>query len=380
MGAIFVSYRRGDSEGQARALSIELGELIGKDSVFMDVDSIALGRDFRLVLQERLASCDLMLALIGPDWLEIKDSDGNRRLDSPTDFVRQEIGAALKRNIPVTPVLVQGAQMPAEDRLPEDLKDLAFRNGFELSHTRWESDVRELVKRLGLSTRGSDGSTVAEVPSTGSTSSGSGNRESDSARTVSTGTGDGSVRARPSSGWSKVVLGAAAMLVLLVVLGYFLDSEDSSAPQALSERQQWSAYVTATEAEFVFPVDAEQTWRWNLTETPAQQDEYLWSVRIPAGESYEFQIYSEKEERDRPAEGDLKALLGTTFHAIFRGVDSVPEEDLSVEGTVEANSLILTVTGPELPTVFASHPQEATFEVITPGAPKQSWTVPIDYE
>lgn len=150
MGAIFVSYRRGDSEGQARALFNELAELVGKNSVFMDVDSIALGRDFRQVLQERLGSCDLMLALIGPDWLEIKDASGNRRLENPTDFVRQEIAAALGRNIPVTPVLLRGAHMPVPEQLPDDLKDLAYRNGFELSHTRWDSDVREMIKRLGL--------------------------------------------------------------------------------------------------------------------------------------------------------------------------------------------------------------------------------------
>jgi len=152
MGAVFISYRRGDSEGQARALSIELGELIGKDSVFMDVDSIALGRDFRQVLQERLQACDILLALIGPGWLDAKDPAGNRRLDSPTDFVRQEIAAALRRNIPVTPVLLQGAPMPPPERLPDDLKDLAFRNGFELSHLRWESDVKEMFKRLDLAT------------------------------------------------------------------------------------------------------------------------------------------------------------------------------------------------------------------------------------
>jgi hypothetical protein len=150
MGAVFISYRRGDSEGQARALSIELGDLLGKESVFMDVDSIGLGRDFRQVLQESLQACDIMLALIGPNWLEAKDAAGNRRLDSPGDFVRQEIASALKRNIAVTPVLLQDASMPTPDRLPDDLKDLAYRNGFEISHTRWESDVREMLKRLGL--------------------------------------------------------------------------------------------------------------------------------------------------------------------------------------------------------------------------------------
>ena len=150
MRTVFVSYRRGDSEGQARSLNFELVKLIGKDSVFMDVDSIALGQDFRHVLRERLESCDLMLALIGPGWLEAKDAVGNRRLESGTDLVRQEIAAALKRNIPVTPVLLQGAQMPPPERLPEDIRDLVYRNGFELGHSTWESDVSEMVRRLGL--------------------------------------------------------------------------------------------------------------------------------------------------------------------------------------------------------------------------------------
>ena len=150
MGAVFLNYRRGDSEGQARALFVELTRLLGKDSVFMDVDSIALGRDFRTILQERLGSCDVMVSLIGPDWLDAADPAGNRRLESPTDFVRQEIAAALKRNIPVIPVLVQGARMPESDRLPDDLRDLPYRNGFELGHSTWESDVAEMVRRLGL--------------------------------------------------------------------------------------------------------------------------------------------------------------------------------------------------------------------------------------
>lgn len=150
MGAVFVSYRRDDSAGQARALSMELAQLIGKDSVFIDVDNIALGLDFRQAIHERLESCDCLLALIGPDWIDAKDASGRRRLDSPSDFVRLEIAAALKRDIPVTPVLVHGAQMPQQELLPDDLKDLVFRNGFPLRHETWESDVTELVRRLGL--------------------------------------------------------------------------------------------------------------------------------------------------------------------------------------------------------------------------------------
>ena len=150
MGALFISYRRGEAAGEARALFNELAAILGKESVFMDVDSIALGRDFREVLHDRLASCDFMLALIGREWIHAERAPGKRRLDDPTDLVRLEIQAALQRNISVTPVLVQGAQMPAAEQLPEDIRDLAYRNGFELSHTRWESDLQEMLKRLDL--------------------------------------------------------------------------------------------------------------------------------------------------------------------------------------------------------------------------------------
>jgi len=104
---VFISYRRDLNAGDARALCNDLSDLLGSQSVFMDVDSIAPGCDFREVLKERLASCDLMLVLIGRDWLDAKDSAGQRRLEQPNDFVRQEIATALARNIPVTPVLLQ---------------------------------------------------------------------------------------------------------------------------------------------------------------------------------------------------------------------------------------------------------------------------------
>jgi hypothetical protein len=163
MGAVFISYRREDSEGQARALSLELVRMLGQESVFMDVDSIALGRDFREVLHERLGSCAVMIALIGPGWLNAKNSTGTRRIDSPSDYVRQELAAALKRDIPVIPVLLQGAQVPPPEQLPDDLKDLSYRNGFELGHGTWDSDVREMVRRLGLSASNTTGASLSRA-------------------------------------------------------------------------------------------------------------------------------------------------------------------------------------------------------------------------
>jgi TIR domain/Yip1 domain len=153
MAVIFISYRREQTAGEARALFNALVSRLGKASVFMDVDGIALGRDFRQVLHERLASCDLVLALVGRDWLDARTATGERRLDDLGDFVRIELETALAhKNTTVTPVLVQGAPMPTASQLPQTLSDFAYRNGFELSHNRWESDVQELIKRLGIGT------------------------------------------------------------------------------------------------------------------------------------------------------------------------------------------------------------------------------------
>src|SRR6516225_6014706 len=156
MSTVFISYRRENAAGEARALFNDLAERLGENSVFMDVDSIALGRDFRSALQQTTASCDLMLVLIGRNWADAKDEGGRVRLENPADYVRLEVEAALRRNIAVTPVLVQGAHMPAPEDLPAEIRDLAYRNGFELSHNRWESDVGEMVRRLDLDGRTGD--------------------------------------------------------------------------------------------------------------------------------------------------------------------------------------------------------------------------------
>lgn len=145
---IFLSYRRDDAEGQAGRLYGDLAQAFGEGFVFMDVAGIGAGLDFRKVIDKHVTSCAVLLALIGPEWLDAKDSTGSRRLDDPTDFVRLETAAALRRDIPVVPILVRGARMPRPEQLPEDLKDLAYRNGAELTHARWSSDVEILVKEL----------------------------------------------------------------------------------------------------------------------------------------------------------------------------------------------------------------------------------------
>jgi len=149
MRSIFISYRRGDAEGQAGRLFDDLAAQFGKTAVFMDVEDIEPGRDFRKVIDQHVSSCGVLLALVGKGWLTATDHEGRRRLDDPNDFVRLETASALKRDIPVIPVLVQGAAMPKADSLPDDLKEFAFRNAVELTHARWESDVQLLIKALG---------------------------------------------------------------------------------------------------------------------------------------------------------------------------------------------------------------------------------------
>jgi hypothetical protein len=146
--AIFLSYRRDDAEGEAGRLFDDLTAEFGTDKVFMDVAGIELGRDFRKVIDENVSSCGVLLAMIGKSWIDAKDEDGRRRLDAPLDFVRLETASALKRDIPVIPVLVQRGRMPRPEELPEDVKDLAFRNAVELTHARWDSDVQLLIKAL----------------------------------------------------------------------------------------------------------------------------------------------------------------------------------------------------------------------------------------
>jgi len=148
MRAVFISYRRDDSEGQAGRLYDDLVQRFGRDAVFMDVAGIEPGFDFRKVIDKSVASCSVLLALMGPGWIEAKDDAGRRRLDSPTDFVRLETASALKRDIPVIPVLVHAARMPRAEQLPEDLQELAYRNAVELTHARWDSDVQVLIKAL----------------------------------------------------------------------------------------------------------------------------------------------------------------------------------------------------------------------------------------
>ena len=138
---IFVSYRREDCPGTTGRLFDRLTRRFTRSRIFIDVDSIEPGEDFLKNVEEAVASCDVVIVVIGPRWLLSFDREGKRRLDSPEDFVRLELVTALKRNIRVIPVLAEGASMPGYGDLPEELKPMAHRNAIELSHTRFDADA-----------------------------------------------------------------------------------------------------------------------------------------------------------------------------------------------------------------------------------------------
>jgi glycerophosphoryl diester phosphodiesterase len=147
-GRIFISYRRQDSAYPAGWLYDRLADRFGPDQVFKDVDSIDLGDDFVETITNAVGSCDILLALIGQEWLDIAGADGTRRLDDPDDFVRLEIQAALEREVMLIPILVDGATMPRGDQLPPDIAALVRRHALELSPNRFRADTERLLETM----------------------------------------------------------------------------------------------------------------------------------------------------------------------------------------------------------------------------------------
>lgn len=155
---VFISYRRGDSSGHAGRIYDQLSTRFGDGQVFMDVDAIEPGVDFVDYIADAVGSCDVLVAVIGPDWLDASGPDGRTRLEDPHDFVRLEVSTALERDVRVIPVLVEGAAIPSERELPTPLTKLARRHALSVSDSRFKYDVGRLVETIdkvlaGKSTR-----------------------------------------------------------------------------------------------------------------------------------------------------------------------------------------------------------------------------------
>jgi len=145
---IFISYRRDDSGGYTLPLYERLSQHFGPEHVFKDIDTIPFGEDFVEHLEQAVGSCDVLIAVIGKQWLNATNDKHQRRLDDPKDYVRLEIQMALKRKIRVIPCLVGGATMPTQELLPKPLETLHRRRAFQISDTRFDSDLESLIQAI----------------------------------------------------------------------------------------------------------------------------------------------------------------------------------------------------------------------------------------
>jgi formylglycine-generating enzyme required for sulfatase activity len=146
MASIFISYRREDSAAHAGRLYDRLhAHFAGKHEVFMDLDSIEPGEDFVDAIKRTVAKCDVLIAVIGKQWLACVDEQGRARLQNPEDFVRVEIQTALDRKIRVIPALVGGALMPGSQDLPPELSGLAVRHALPIHDDSFAQSVNRLI-------------------------------------------------------------------------------------------------------------------------------------------------------------------------------------------------------------------------------------------
>jgi serine/threonine protein kinase len=152
MTKIFLSYRREDSADVAGRIFDHLERRFGRDRLFLDVDAIRYGDDFRRRISEALDQTGVLLAIIGDRWLDAEDRAQpacSRRLDDPNDYVSVEISAALKRGIAVVPVLVGEARMPSARDLPAHLAELSYRNAAEVRSGRdFSFHINRLIEAI----------------------------------------------------------------------------------------------------------------------------------------------------------------------------------------------------------------------------------------
>jgi hypothetical protein len=147
MPKIFISYRRDDSILEASIIRDRLASHFGEPDIFFDIDGIPAGRNFRLHIDSAVGACDYLIAVVGKQWLAAVDEEGQPRLNDPNDWVRLEIESALRRDIPVIPVLLHNIRMPKRGQLPEGLAEFAER---QARSVRPPGDFNHDVDRLIL--------------------------------------------------------------------------------------------------------------------------------------------------------------------------------------------------------------------------------------
>lgn len=155
-GLAFFSHRQVDTGMTAQALYHSLRERFGTGQLFMDLNSIEAGSEYRDRILGQLEKATVVVALIGSKWLTAADEDGRRRIDNPDDLLRHELAHTLKSGKPLLPVILgKETRIPRASALPEDLRELPFQQVVRLSLDlpEWPNEIRKLseeLRRLGL--------------------------------------------------------------------------------------------------------------------------------------------------------------------------------------------------------------------------------------
>lgn len=236
VGGVFISYRRDDSQGSTGRLADRLHQLLGDDvPLFVDIDSIKPGQDFRKVIADTVDRCDVTLVMIGPRWAHVTDEDGQRRLDDPGDLHRLEVESSLASATTI-PVLVEGARMPDPEDLPESIRELAYRHAAELSVRRFAADAEYLADLIRAELTPNDDageSPTAPVPPVTTAPPPEAPRPPIApSRVANDGVGSGTESAEPPDRGSRldprVLIGAVLALVAVVAIAavIVLSSDD----------------------------------------------------------------------------------------------------------------------------------------------------------
>jgi formylglycine-generating enzyme required for sulfatase activity len=147
-GKIFINYRRAQSLREAQHLKTLLDQAFGEKRVFLDVRGIDGGDNWLQTLERQVAACEAMAVLIGKEWADLKDEQGNRRLDDPNDKVRFEISQALLRNLPIVPISIDGAAIPKHAQPPDNIMQLANFQAMPLRAESFPQDAAAIIGRL----------------------------------------------------------------------------------------------------------------------------------------------------------------------------------------------------------------------------------------
>ena len=325
MGGLFICYRRDDTAPYARLLSESLADHFGRDAIYRDLDSMAPGVDFPKAVTHALETCDVLLALIGPNWLS-PGAEGARRLDDPTDYVRIEIATALRRDdVLVVPVLIESTRMPARRELPEELAGLADRQAHRLADEGWKGDLEDLVVALEKA-----------VPSR-------------SPPPAAAGTSPTKARRRPRL---LIAVGAVASVVLvtLVLLNRpdLSPSGDASAvtPCSFGPVRLSAAPLARFDGGFSLTVRVDNTTGDELTMPPSRDVFVLddrravldvgepstwstvWPVDVPPRTSFERSVTVRGDSGDLPASG---STVGVRVEGVY-ATGSGPKCTLTVDG------------------------------------------------